>query len=334
MKNPKRATLYDVAREAGVSYQTVSRVINDSPHVSSKTRNRVLRTIRELDYVPNRAAQILQTHRSHTIEFITPNIWGTEASGTAAMAFRAQQLGFQLTLVMVTAEEFRSAIAGASNRLVDGLIVTPYTLSSQISDEELFELARGIPIVRLKGDIGTSIPAVVYDQRAGARSAVQHLIALGHRHIAEIYGNMDIFDARARHEAWMTTLQAANIEPGPSIAGDFGCDSGYAAMVQLLNSGTPITAVFAGNDEMALGAMYAIRERGLRVPEDISLVGFDDLPTARYFATPLTTIRQNWELMGRLAIEHMVSCIEQPDTPVYQRVLTPELIVRQSTRSL
>ena len=328
----KRITLYDVAKAAGVSHQTVSRVINNYPHVAPHTRKRVLRAIQDLGYQPNRAAQVLNTQRSHILEVVTTNIYSSSAATITSISFTAKELGYQVTVAALPPDDLRSFIAGMSARLVDGLLVNCESID--IPDDELQTLTQGTPVVKLKGEPGPDLPLVGYDQAHGMRAAVQHLIECGHRQIAELHGPLDLYDARARHAAWQHTLTARGLQPGPSAGGDFSEKSGYDALCQLLDDGAPFSAVCAANDSMAQGALFALHERGLRVPHDVSLVGFDDVPAAAYYTVPLTTVRQDHALVGRLAVEYLVSLIEKPDTPVYQRVLLPELVVRHSTRRL
>jgi DNA-binding LacI/PurR family transcriptional regulator len=167
-----------------------------------------------------------------------------------------------------------------------------------------------------------------------ARLATQHLIDLGHREIAEISGPLLNYDGCDRHEAWIATLEDNGIEPGPSVDGGFTIDGGYAAMCQLLESGAKFTAVVIGNDSMAFGAHTALRERGLSVPDHVSVVGFDDLPESAHFVPALTTICQDFAVLGQLAIEYLISKIENPQPPVHQRVLLPKLITAESTRAI
>jgi LacI family transcriptional regulator len=327
----KRPTLRDVALEAGVSYQTVSRVINDNSHVSPLTRSRVQKAIDTLGFRPNRAAQILQTERSHTIEVVMFydgfNLFLYE------MARTSQHLGYHFVISAITEQEFTTTLESATSRFVDGMILVPMTPIDQ-DYEELMYLTDGIPFVQVGARLGDAIPSVIYNQSQGARLAVQHLIDLGHRQIAQISGPLRNHDGYDRHESWMATLKENGLELGPIVEGDFNIDGGYRAMNQLLDSGTPFTAVFIANDSMAFGAHTALRERGLRVPEDISIIGFDDLPESAHFVPGLTTVRQDFQLLGRLAVEYLISMIENPDTPVHQRVLQPKLIIRESTRPL
>jgi LacI family transcriptional regulator len=328
----KRPTLRDVAREAGVSYQTVSRVINDQDNVSEDTRARVRQTIKALGYRPNRAAQILQTERSNTIEVVL-----FDAGFNLfifAMARTAQQLGYHFVISAITEQEFERTLESAASRFVDGLLLVPSTPMPE-DFETLMELTNGIPFVQIGSHSGSTMPSVTYDQVRGARLAVQHLIDLGHQQIAAISGPLGNHDAQDRHKSYQNTLKENGLEVGPWIEADFTIDGGYRAMKSLLNQDSPFTAtaVFAANDSMAMGAHTALRERGLRVPDDVSLVGFDDIPESAHFVPGLTTIRQDFYLVGKLAVEYLANLISDPDTPIYQRVLQPKLVVRESTQS-
>lgn len=327
----KRPTLRDVARVADVSYQTVSRVINNNQHVSAETRDRVQKAIRALGFKPNRAAQILQTERSHTIETILFN------SGfnlfLYEMARSSQRLGYHFVVSAVSESEFAAALENAAARFIDGLIILADAPLAQ-DFETMMRLTDGIPFVQIGAKLGASIPSVMYNQAEGARLATQHLIKLGHRQIAEISGPHRNYDGYDRHTGWLATLRDNGLTPGPSVEGNFSVESGYQGMKRLLDSGEPFTAVFIGNDSMSIGAISALRERGLRVPDDISIVGFDDVPEAAHVVPALTTVRQDFQLIGRLAVEYLAGMIESHDAAVYQRVLQPTLIVRDSTRAI
>ena len=325
----KRPTLRDVALEAGVSYQTVSRVINDNAHVSAVTRTRVQKAIDTLGFRPNRAAQIMQTERSHTIEVVI--FYSGFNRFLYEMARTSQDLGYHFSISAITEQEFVHTLKSASSRFVDGLILVPMTRGVDDYDV-LMRMTDGIPFVQISADVGANIPSVMYDQTQGARLATQHLIDLGHRHIAEISGPLQNYDACDRHEGWMATLKNNGMDFSLSVEGDFTIDSGYQAMNRLIDDGAPFTGIFIGNDSMSFGAHTALRERGLRVPEDVSIVGFDDIPESAHFVPGLTTVRQDFQLLGRLAVEYLVGMIENPDTPIHQRVLQPRLIVRGSTQ--
>lgn len=327
MKN-KRPTVRDVAREAGVSYQTVSRVINNDEHVAAATRDRVMTAISQLGFRPNRAAQIMQTERSHTIEAIV--FYGGFNRFLIEMAHTAHRLGYHFSISAISETEFISSLESASSRFVDGLLLIPL-LPLDISYENLQRLTHSIPLVQIGAPLGANVPSVIYAQALGARLATQHLIDLGHRRIAEISGPLLNYDGRDRHSGWLDTLRDNGITPGISIAGDWSLEGGYQAMHQLLDSGVDFTAVVIANDSMALGANTALRERGYRVPDDISIVGFDDLPEAAHFVPALTTIRQDFNLLGKTAVEYLVRLIDEPGTPIQQTVLHPKLVLRDST---
>jgi DNA-binding LacI/PurR family transcriptional regulator len=327
----KRPTVRDVAREAGVSHQTVSRVINKDSHVAVLTRTRVLKAIEVLGFRPNRAAQIMQTARSHTIEVVMPYYGFNRV--LQDMAYAAKQSGYHFVISSIGPEEFNETLQSASSRFIDGLVLIP--LGPIIGDyEECLRLTDNVPFVQIGGALGAYLPSVICDQPQGARLATQHLIDLNHREIAEISGPLNHFDGQARHESWLATLKDNGLTPVLSVEGDFTIESGFIAMNQLLDNGAKFSAVFVGNDVMAYSAYTALTMRGLRVPEDISIVGFDNLTESAHFMSGLTTVHQDFALMGRLAIEYIVSLIENPDTPVYQRVLSPKLVIRSTTRSL
>ena len=240
MKN-RRPTLRDVAREAGVSYQTVSRVINDASHVSGSTRDRVLELIKKLGYRPNRAAQILQTEKSHTIEVVM--FYFGFNRFLYEMAHTAHQLGYHFVISAITDEEFPTTLESAMSRFVDGLILIP--LIPVIDDyEELIRLTDGVPFVQVGAKLGANLPSVIYDQVQGGRLATQHLIDQGHRKIATITGPLLNYDAFGRQEGWMATLKDNGLEFGPNVEGDFTIEGGYQAMNHLLDTGAEFTAVF------------------------------------------------------------------------------------------
>lgn len=329
----KKATLNDVAALSGVSYQTVSRVINNHPSVAESTRKRVLKIIEELDYRPNRAARSLVTRRSQTIGIIS---YGVKYYGPTQMlmnieaAVRHQGYGLALTTTdELSLPELGRAIKDLVSQNVDGIvIITPI---ADVDLTRVTKLCANTPFVMVDADPSAHIPSVAIDQRHGATLATRHLIDLGHRKICEISGPLNWYDAKLRHEGWLATLHQAGLAPGPSIEGDWTAAGGYTAMQQLLAKGHEFSAVFIGNDQMALGAIRALREVGICVPLDISIVGFDDVPEAAYFDPPLTTIRQDFQALGQQSVEYLLALITKPSTPLHQRVLYPNLIVRSST---
>ena len=330
----KQATMIDVARKAGVSYQTVSRVINDHPNVAPKTRERILQAIHELNYRPNVAARNLVTRRSNTVGIIS---YGTNYFGPGQMLTNIEaslrERGYALTLSTLTElnrDGLLAAIRELRGRSVDGIVmITPIL---QVDPAEIRSLWGNLPFVMIDIPLGTRVPSVVIDQRHGGVLAARHLLELGHSRIAEITGPRDWTGAALRHEGMLAALAEAGLAPAMSVEGDWSAESGYRAAGRLLDSGTEFSAMFVSNDQMALGAIRALRERGSCVPEDISIVGFDNLPESAYFEPPLTTVRQDFVSLGRESAEYLSDLIEHHPTPRQQRVLRPELIVRLSTR--
>lgn len=330
-KVSKSHTIYDVADAAGVSYQTVSRVINASPNVSAQTRRRVLTAIERLGYRPNKSAQVLNTQRSYLLEVIALDII-TDAPAIATMSYLAKARGYKLMISAIDLEDLETVLNDAGGRSVDGIIFICPT--AKMSSAQFQSMCQKIPYVRMIAEFGADVPSVVLDQAGGTRAATRHLIDLGHRHIAEISGPHDNVDSITRHQGWLATLHEADLKPGPSAPGRFAVAGGYAAAEALLDSNQPFTGIISANDEMAVGAIRALNDKGLGVPDDISIVGFDDVPYAAYLHPPLTTVRQDFRLMAKHTIDYLIALVEQPDTPREQQVLVPQLIVRQSTRPL
>jgi LacI family transcriptional regulator len=327
VESAKQATLVDVAQKSGVSYQTVSRVINSHPSVAPKTRERVLVAIKELNYKPNVAARSLVTRRSRTVGIIS---YGTTFYGPGQMltnieeSFRRREYSLTLsTLTKPSFSELQMAIHELKRRLVDGIVmITPIL---QVDFDKIRQLCANVPFVMIDIALGEQLPSVVIDQRYGGRLATHHLIELGHHRIAEISGPLDWSGAKLRHEGWLAVLHETSLEPTMSVEGDWSAASGYTAACRF-------SGLVVGNDQMALGAVRALHERGFGVPDDISVVGFDNLPESAFFEPPLTTVRQDFVSLGRQSAEYLADLIEQPDAPLHQRVLYPELIVRHSTR--
>ncbi len=329
----RRNTLHDVARLAGVSYQTVSRVINHHPYVSDETRERVEKAIIELNYRPNRAAQSLAGAKSRTLAMLT---FGLNNYGPAQMMIHSEhasrQAGYDLIFANVNdakLETLRTAIHYARYRDVDGLLVITPIIG--MHEEELVTLSGDIPLMLIGTGLNVNAASVVVDQYAGTRQVTRHLIELGHTQICEISGPLTWYDALERHESWLVTMQAAGLTPGISIEGNWTAESGYLAVRQLIKQGAKFTALVMGNDQMALGAIRALHEYGRRVPEDVSVVGFDDIPEASFFLPPLTTVRQDFDTLGRRGIESLIQRIHQPHIDPKQHVIAPQLIQRNST---
>jgi len=330
----KPATLHDVARLAEVSYQTVSRVVNNHPNVADATRRRVLQAIQELDYRPNLAARSLITGRSQILAIISFNVAFFDP--IKYIIYGARELGYQVSVSALQDPNSKTELQTLFDHLTAGMAEGFLLFGPEINlnYEELTKMTRGIPFVQIGANPGPMIPSVIFDQRFGTRQAIQHLLDLGHRQIAEICGSSNIYDGRIRHETYLEMMEANGLPAGPYLETDFSTPSGYRAVCQLLERGEVFTALVCGNDQVALGALHAINEHNLRVPEDISLVGFDDEPEVAYYDPPLTTVRQDYTAQSRQGVQYLVSLIRDAKTAHYQQVIYPQLIVRQSTRSI
>jgi DNA-binding LacI/PurR family transcriptional regulator len=327
----RTAVMADVAKLAGVSHQTVSRVINDSAHVRPDTRRRVLAAMRQLDYRPNPAARALVTGRSQTLGVVS---FDTTLYGPASTLFAIEQAahaaGYFITIVSLLALD-RVSVMGAIERLrvqgVDGILV----ISPQASAAEaLVNLPADVPLVAVEAGPAGSVPVVAVDQFGGAASATRLLLDLGHRTVHHVAGPRDWLEARERVEGWRSTLAGAGIEAPPPLIGDWSPRSGYA-LGQRLAEDPNATAIFVANDQMALGLLRALHERGHRIPERVSVVGFDDIPEAQYFTPPLTTVRQGFAEMGRSAMRMLLDAMQGNGQPGARLTVAPELVVRRST---
>jgi LacI family transcriptional regulator len=332
----KKVTLNDVAEYSGVSYQTVSRVINNHPSVAEDTRQRVLGAIRALNYHPNRAARSLVTSRSDTIAIIS---FGVTFYGPGQMMSHitrhAKASGYRVSLSTVEQlgwNEVKSAIDDLHEHLIDGIIMIAPIISDFMPD--IRTLIGHIPFIQIDTKAQEGVASVVIEQAHGTKLAVEHLIELGHRQIAEISGPLNWYDAVMRHHSWQETMKRHQLPYHMSVEGNWSAQSGYDGIRTLVKSGAKFTAVAVANDQMALGAMAALSELGLRVPQDVSVVGYDNIPESAYFIPPLTTIHQDFEALGEQCVDYLVSLISNPDTPIHQRVLYPKLVIRDSTMPL
>jgi DNA-binding LacI/PurR family transcriptional regulator len=320
----------DVARLAGVSHQTVSRVLNDHPNVREQTRLRVRAAIAELGYRPNRAAQALVTGRSQLIGIVAQNttLYGP-ASVLAALEQAAAEAGFAVSVGSVGKLD-RESIAGAVGRHLDqrvaGLVVIAPTASA---DDAIEGMPAGVPLVTIDGDPQRSAALVTVDQEAGAREATRHLLDAGHRTVWHVSGPADWYDAANRVKGWRGALTGAGVEVPPLIPADWSAAAGYRAG-QMLARMPEVTAVFAANDHLALGILRALHERGRRVPADISVVGFDDVPEAAYLIPPLTTVRPDFDAVAQAGLDLLLAQIVDGDSAAGQVVVAPRLVSRDS----
>lgn len=330
----RRPSMHDVARLAGVSHQTVSRVLNAHPNVSSRTRERVLDAMRELSYRPNAFARGLVTARSQRIGVLSfdSRFYGP-SSTLHAIERAARAAGFGVAVAGMSDHagyDVEEGIETLTAQGVDGIIVIA---PSAAATRAISGLPEGIPVVALEAEYRDQ-PVVAIDQRLGARLATEHLLDLGHRAVWHVGGPQDWREAVLREDGWRATLEAAGVAVPPPLRGDWRPRSGYDAGRQIA-ADPDVTAVFAGNDQMALGVVYALRERGRRVPEDVSVIGFDDIPEAEFLMPALSTVRQDFDEVGRRGLAVLLDAIESPEEVATggrrDVTIAPELVLRAST---
>ncbi len=326
----KVAVMADVAQLAGVSYQTVSRVLHDSPNVHGETRERVLAAIRQLDYRPNSMARALVTGRSQTLGVVS---FDTTLYGPASTLFAIQQAahdaGYAVSissLRSINRDTVLTAIEQLRDQGVDGVaVIAPL----RAGVDALRHVRSDFAVVAVEAGPEATIPVATVDQKAGAAAATQHLLNLGHKTVWHLAGPPDWKEAEDRIEGWQATLQAAGARVPALLRGDWTARSGYEAAHDLLKIHA-LTAVLVANDQMALGLLRRLHEVGRKVPSDLSVVGFDDIPEAAYFTPPLTTVRQDFAELGRRCLQTLLDRIAGNTDPV-RVVVAPELVVRSST---
>ncbi|AMB59920.1 LacI family transcriptional regulator [Microterricola viridarii] len=328
----ERASINDVARRAGVSAQTVSRVANRMTNVRPATRERVLEAMQALNYRPNSAARNLKAGRFRSIGFVTFNLatFGNERT-LSAVAEASEAAGYTTTLLPV-ADPTQLDVVGAFGRLeeqaVDGIILV---MSAEVGALDELTMTAGLPLVIIDSNAHLPYTIVDTDQEQGARTALQHLFDLGHRDIVHVAGPASSYSAQRRAEAYRATMAEAGLPELPILTGDWSAESGLTLGRKLLESDAVPTAIFASNDHMALGIMHAIHDAGLRVPQDISVIGFDDVEGAASFWPALSTVHQNLDEVGRRATSLLLALIDgEPDEQ--QKILVQtRLVVRDST---
>lgn len=326
------ASIKDVARKARVSIASVSRVMNGAVTVSEETKNRVLAAVRSLNYVPHVGARSLITQRTGAVGVLLPDLHGEFFSelirGLDGLA-RDKKLQLLLSSVGGQADEVASALRALRGK-VDGLLV----MSPHV-DAELLErnLPSALPTVLLNSPLKSARHSTLtIDSYRGARAMVRHLIKCGHRRIAHIGGPPHNYDAEQRLRGYLDELAQARAGLTPQVLpGDFTERSGHQAGRQLALAAQRPDAVFAANDVIAIGCMVAFRDAGLRVPDDVAVAGFDDIPLAALVTPALTTVRVHIALLGRSALEQLISSMEATGarTPVAREIL-PEVVVRES----
>jgi DNA-binding LacI/PurR family transcriptional regulator len=323
--------MFDVAKAAGVSHQTVSRVLNEHPSVRPATRERVLAAIEAVDYRRNSAARALVTRRSHTIGVVS---FDTTLYGPASTLYgfeqAARQAGYFVTvasLKTINRRTVHEALDRLAEQSVEGLVVIA---PQRDAAEAVAELPRDLPVVAVEGGSGPGFPVACVDQAEGARLVTRHMLEQGAPTVWHIAGPVDWLEAEGRVQGWRAALEQAGATVPELLRGDWSPRAGYAAGQEIARR-AGVRAVFVANDQMALGVLRAFHESGVRVPDDVLVAGFDDVPEAAYFTPPLTTVRQDFIAVGRRSIALLLMQLVDGIGGEQRAVVAPELVIRQST---
>lgn len=326
---PERPNIRQVAAVAGVSHMTVSRVINNHPSIRPETKQRVLDAIQELNFRPNNAARALASSKSRRFGVI---IEGSFEYGPAGMMqgveVAARAAGYFVTSVGLRDDEItpQDAVKHLTDQGVDAVCVIAPRSASVAS---LRKIQIGVPVLVIKADADPTFLTTSLDQKQGSEMVVDHLAELGHRDVLHLSGPLDWLDARARERAYHFRRKEWGMRERPIVVGDWTADFAYD-FAKGLHRRPDYTAIYAGNDEMALGLIHGFHERGIDVPGELSIVGFDDLPLAAHFLPPLTTVRQDFRALGQKAVEVLKAAAEGGEIPQRTK-LGVELKVRAST---
>jgi LacI family transcriptional regulator len=339
----KKITIYDVAERAGVSRQTVSRVLNNHPDVSTETRKHVKKIIADLDYRPNAIAQSLSRRKSKLLGVVTAGLRFIGPSRTlSGITSKAEEFGYGLLIKELPrfhTNDVLTLIYWFQSHQVDGIIWAVPEIGENHTWLDAFLSKIDTPLLFLTMPKRKDTAVVTIDNYYGAQLAVQHLIDCGRQHIAHISGPLDWWEARQRLAGWTDTLTQAGLECKleMQLEGNWSSKSGLIAFEQLVVQYPQTDAIFVANDQMALSVLLAASRLGRKVPEDLMVVGFDGIPESEFFLPPLTTILQNQNLLGGMAVTELVNFIDQSDTDSVgefspHHSLLPEIIIRESSR--
>ncbi|MEV7176150.1 LacI family DNA-binding transcriptional regulator [Kitasatospora sp. NPDC093679] len=329
--DPRQPVMADVAKLAGVSHQTVSRVLNGAPHVRPGTRDKVLAAIRELDYRPNSAARALVTRRSQTLGVVSfaSTLYGP-ASMLDGIEQAARSAGYFVSVASLRSLDARS-VQEAVDRLRDQGVEGVAVIAPQISAVgAVSRLSSSVPVVAVGSGSRSRVPMVAVDNLTGAAAATRHLLDLGHGTVHHVAGPAGWLETQDRLDGWRRTLEESGAPVPQVYSGDWSARSGYEAGRQIA-ADPEVTAVFCANDHMALGLLRALHEAGRPVPGEISVIGFDDIPESAYFTPPLTTVRQDFGELGRRALELLVEELAGVAHARSHVLVAPEMVLRRST---
>jgi len=338
----KRPTILDVASAAGVSYQTVSRVINSKPDVSDDTRKRVERIIQDLAYKPSAIARSLSQQKSYIFGVVTAGLKYIGPSRTlSGITSKAEELGYGLLLkelASFSANNVHPLLGWFQSHQVDGIIWAVPEIEDNRNWLKDFLSEIDIPIIFLTMEKWEDVSIVSIDNFLGARMATEHLISLGKKNIGHITGPLDWWEARQRKLGWQTALSEAGVNPSEHMwaEGNWSSRSGKTAFAELVEKFPEMDGLFVGNDQMALSVLQTAFEQGKRIPDELAVIGFDGIPESEFYCPSLSTVNQNQNELGCMAVEELVRLVEKKLTaedviePKYITI-RPELIIRQST---
>jgi LacI family transcriptional regulator len=344
MAETKKVTIYDVARESGVSRQTVSRVINNRPEVAPETRTRVNDVIRDLNYRPNAVAQSLSRQKSYLLGVVTAGLKYIGPSVTLnGIIDQAESLGYGLLLKTVSnfaVHDVLSILHWFQAHQVDGIIWAIPEISDNRKWLDINTPDVDLPIIFMAMEKHVRANIVCIDNANGARLATEHLIEMNCKHIGHISGPLDWLDARQRKHGWYVTMAEAgySISDRMWTEGNWSSKSGKKAFLELIEKYPEMDGLFVANDQMALSVLQTAVELGISVPSSLKVVGYDGIPEAEFYSPSLTTIYQNLEDLGCIVVNELVRLIEKKNLPegdhdpIYLKI-QPKLIIRQSTQS-
>jgi LacI family transcriptional regulator len=342
MGKVSKPTIYEVAKRAGVSRQTVSRVINNRPDVADDTRERILRIIDEIEYRPSAIARSLSKQRSYNFGLLTAGLEFIGPSVTmSGIAKKSEKLGYGLYLKELpsfNANNIQPLLDWFLSRQVDGIIwaVPEIGPNREWVDDMIKDIH--VPIIFLTSAKRENISIVTIDNYHGARLATEHLLKIGRKNIGHISGPMSWWESQQRLQGWRDALQASGIEPEDRMVaeGNWSSKSGKTAFGQLLSTFPEMDAVFSGNDQMALSVLQTACEQNIDIPNELSVVGFDNLPEAEYYSPSLSSVHQDLDMLGSVAVEELARMVEENNSdredsePIYHTI-KPELIIRKSS---
>ncbi len=324
----RSVTLDDVAALAGVSYQTVSRVLNHSVQVSPRTRAKVEAAMQQLNYIPNRVAQQLAGKATRTLGLATSDLaLMAPAQIASAIHERAAAQGYHLVIAMANAAgNAQDTVNELLAQRVDALLINLPLDAEQAAQVQ--QQCGSKPVLFLDVEQHAAVSQCQYQSESGAQQAVEHLVALGHQQIGVLNGPESSASARARFTAWQRALSSHQLQPICVLHGDWSAASGYQALLQLLPDRLP-QALLVANDQMALGAMRALHQHGVKIPGEMSIIGYDDTAESAWYQPPLTTVRQDLQQLGAVSVDRLLA--ELAGEAVQPLPLVTELILRETT---